>query len=624
MEKIDTFMITSLTAEGFKCFAEPRRFDLGSMTTVTGHNAQGKSTVADAIAYAITGCAYYGSEQSLDRLYALGSKNMSVELTLETSDGATHTLARTRRNDETSATYDGVSVKQSDLIAMFGEKDVFLSIFNPLYFIEVLGTKGRNLLERHLPPASREDILARIGENARKLLENQPMKSPDALLENVRAEIRELDDAVIYAEGQRDLLSSQALERTTAAIKKRAELKTLDAAIAELEARRAENLDFDAMQSNLDALYTRYNEISYSAMPRPDTSATDAKIQETQAALAKRRAEEYASQYTAQTAETEAAIAHLRAQYTKETAVMNNLKPGITCPTCKQEVTEHNIDAIRKSFADSIAEITREGTALTAKLKDLKELDAKSKAVFEAFRSDDVTKMEAEMEELRLQRLEIISNAASDAPDRAATLDALKGEIQSLELDIRFGNLPPPDGLTLESHREDRERLASELTSLEEQQNAATPDRKTADVDTIKDAIKAKRELEEAIKYYIAERASIMLSGFSQLNRASVVLYEPVKKTGAAKDVFKFSYDGRPYQFLSQSEKVKAGLEISELMKRLTGRNYPVFIDNGESVPVIDNVRPTGQVIVAQVAKGASLKVDILSAPAPAPMPKAA
>jgi len=74
--------------------------------------------------------------------------------------------------------------------------------------------------------------------------------------------------------------------------------------------------------------------------------------------------------------------------------------------------------------------------------------------------------------------------------------------------------------------------------------------------------------------------------------------------------VFKFSYDGKPYKFLSLSEKIKAGLEVSELIKKLTGRNYPVFIDNGESIPVIDNVRPTGQIFIAQVVKGAPLEIS--------------
>ena len=50
-------------------------------------------------------------------------------------------------------------------------------------------------------------------------------------------------------------------------------------------------------------------------------------------------------------------------------------------------------------------------------------------------------------------------------------------------------------------------------------------------------------------------------------------------------------------------------MEVSELMKRLTGRNYPQFVDNMESVDDLRNVRPTGQVIMAKCVRGAELSV---------------
>lgn len=66
---------------------------------------------------------------------------------------------------------------------------------------------------------------------------------------------------------------------------------------------------------------------------------------------------------------------------------------------------------------------------------------------------------------------------------------------------------------------------------------------------------------------------------------------------------------GRRYDRLSLSEKIRAGMEVSELMKRLTGRNYPVFVDNMESVDDLANVRPTGQIIMAKCVSGAALQV---------------
>ena len=85
--------------------------------------------------------------------------------------------------------------------------------------------------------------------------------------------------------------------------------------------------------------------------------------------------------------------------------------------------------------------------------------------------------------------------------------------------------------------------------------------------------------------------------------------YDVVKSTGEVKDTFKFTYGGRRYDRLSLSEKIRAGMEVSELMKRLTGRNYPTFVDNMESVDDLANVRPSGQVIMAKCVSNAPLQV---------------
>ena len=106
------------------------------------------------------------------------------------------------------------------------------------------------------------------------------------------------------------------------------------------------------------------------------------------------------------------------------------------------------------------------------------------------------------------------------------------------------------------------------------------------------------------------------------MNRVEISLYDVVKTTGEVKDTFRFTYNGRRYDRLSLSEKIRAGMEVSELMKRLTGRNYPQFIDNMESVDDIANVKPSGQVIMAKCVHGAPLSIG--PAKRPQQMPKAA
>lgn len=128
-----------------------------------------------------------------------------------------------------------------------------------------------------------------------------------------------------------------------------------------------------------------------------------------------------------------------------------------------------------------------------------------------------------------------------------------------------------------------------------------------------------RQEVPYAVVKASAARSAILRGSAELLTwRARVVeiaLHEVVKSTGEVKDVFKFTYGGRYYNRLSLSEKIRAGLEVSELVKRLTGRNYPVFIDNMESVDELTNVRPTGQIIMAKCVRGAALTVKPMGRP---------
>lgn len=112
--------------------------------------------------------------------------------------GAHHELTRTRRKSRMTITYDGYEIRQLDLTDMFGERDVFLSILNPLYFIEELGDNGKNLLEMYLPMIPHETVLAELSEPAREALKNESLLSPDVWLKRRREEIRGLEERITY------------------------------------------------------------------------------------------------------------------------------------------------------------------------------------------------------------------------------------------------------------------------------------------------------------------------------------------------------------------------------------------------------------------------------------------
>ena len=180
-------------------------------------------------------------------------------------------------------------------------------------------------------------------------------------------------------------------------------------------------------------------------------------------------------------------------------------------------------------------------------------------------------------------------------------------EIQNLSAELDYGNLTQLEYDRLAECRKELQQCEAKLSALETMAGAETPDF-DQEIQQIREAIgEIKRTMTDVVAY-ICKRAELTFSQL-KMNKVEISLYDVVKSTGEAKDTFKFTYGGRRYDRLSLSEKVRAGMEVSELMKRLTGRNYPVFVDNMESVDDLANVRPTGQVIMAKCVANTALQV---------------
>ena len=378
MQQIDCIKIISITVTGFRCFGETTSFSCGDMTIITGANGKGKSSLADAIAYAFCGTGFFG-DRSLDRLQNPQYDGMEVYVTFAGDFGELHKLYRGHRAGKTSLTLDGVPLTQAALVEMIGEKDLFLSILNPLYFVEVMGDKGRALLEPFMACVPEEDIWLALPEETATLLPKEGLPSPETYIKNQRAAIRDSEREHLYTEAQ---------------------------------------LDFAVDRSD-----------NFVMMFNP----------------------------------------------------------------ARENVMSFAVDLVDKLIFQS-KEITSEPIAVAIEQK--KKLVAAAQAY------------SAKKFELLFQRLQT-----------------------------------EPNGQGLAA------------------------------------------------------------------NRVTLSLYEVMSSTGEVKDDFSFLYNGIPYSNLSLSEKVRAGIAISELVKRIAGKNYPVFIDNSESICVIDNVRPTGQTFFARVAKGEALQV---------------
>ena len=606
MEKISGFQITGMRLAGFKSFAEPTELTFGNPTVITGGNGRGKTSIADAIAYAVTGLPFF-AERNIDRLHSESDQELFVTMRFVDDKGAAHELTRSHKGSRTGIVYDGQELRQLDLTEMFGEKDVFLSIFNPLYFIEELGDEGKNLLQRYLPMIPQEKVLAELAEPIREKLPAETLLSPEGRVKQLRKDIRELESTVIYLQGQQDLIQSQKTNGNS----KRAELEAKREALMNektaLETKRYAGMDKAELESTLTDLSTQYSELFNDDSDDIGLDELDKQLYEQTQKLAARSADSYESKFTQAIAEATERVKALGVKYNAEVSEGKAIVPGFVCPTCRRAVTETDVPIVRKAFQESISGIVAEGKEQRTQLEELKAMDAESQATFEKFKEEDVAKLQQEVRELTEKRGRLLDASRGASAQKRAQLEELRGRMQTLTSDLEYGKLSPEEYDRLKVCGEEIHQLEAELSAL---QSAALPDE--AEIEArIKAAQEKITELKGAVScllLYIAKRVELTLAEL-KMNRVSISLYDIVKSTGEVKDVFRFEYNGRRYDRLSLSEKIRAGMEVSELMKRLTGRNYPVFVDNMESVDDLNNVRPTGQVIMAKCVSRSELNV---------------
>ncbi len=258
-------------------------------------------------------------------------------------------------------------------------------------------------------------------------------------------------------------------------------------------------------------------------------------------------------------------------------AQTRGIKIGDVCTTCHTTVTEANYQSIIAGMKAQYEEVCAKGQSAVSARNELLALDKKSAEKFLEFKATEIARIEAELAEL-------------------GTGDA--SEMTAIDEKLKYGNLSPEEFAELEALTAQADAYLKEVEVLCESNDIP---KKLEEIEKSLAENTAKKkhilDLIHAAGEYAAKRAELTLQSL-EMNRASIKLFDVVKSTGEVKNVFRFTYDGKDYRWLSTSEKIKAGLEVSSLLERLTGLVYPKYIDNAECITTkFDPIN--GQVILA-------------------------
>ena len=588
MKTITGFCITGLSLENFRNQVENVHFDCGDMTMVSGHNGVGKTTVAHAICYALYGVGFTG-EQKIERLMNEKAGSVRVQLEFADQDGEAHTLIRSRYGDKTTLTLDGFTVQQAVIEQMFGEKDAFLSAFNPLYLPECMGNAGRELLLRYIAPVSKEDVLAAL-PNHRAALETLPLDAepPEEQLKQVRAAIRRIEQQSDILQGHIESVSEARKNSEQKLDALYAEKQAAGKEIAGLRDKQFEGIAVEEIPIQRELLKGKLNR------SESEEAAT------VRQKLAQAKGRVYDSKFREPFAEAQAEYNSLVTQYKALVERLKSVKVGDACPTCHMAVTEENLAGYQASLKAECGTVAQKGKGAKEHLQEIAELERKAKEQFEQYKADDIRKLTEELAAL-----------TENAPDR----EQITAELERLDELEKVGHLSETEVPRLHELEATLIGIEAQIKALEESGSEEKLQTLLAEKDAFEEQIKSQKQTVSALTEYVFKRAELASKDFSMPN-VTVRLFDVMRSTGEVKSTFKFSYKGRDYSTLSLSEKTLAGMELSALMRTLTGKDYPICIDNTESIAAFGDAALPTQVFLLRVVKGQPLTVKAQSRPA--------
>ena len=590
MAQIASLQIVQLTVTGFSCFADEHSWTFGRRTAVTGHNYQGKSTVADAIAYALTGAPYFGG-RDLDRLQNGASANMRVEIAVRTEGGQTHVIRRGRHEGKTFVSLDGVLMTQERFAERFGSRDLILSLLNPLYFAEVLGGDGRKLIEQYLPAVPHEAVMEKLSEHMRGVLGDDRLEMPEVYLKEKRSELKELEKDRLVLDGQMQQTDSQRARLQKELDEKKALLAHTAAALAPL-VRKQEAQDFTALDAEIARLSAQYDAVQ--------DGQADGRRAALQAELDAAQQRQYESAGAAQLQQMQNQLHLLYGKYNDETGRLQYLQQQGVCPTCLRRLDGAAFPEVQTAFAQRLQKIQTDGTALRQQSEALAAQETQSRLQFEAQKAAEISRLAAALQALP-------TGAA------AQQRELIKAKIKELSAQRVLGGLSADEAQQYQTLFHEQSRLESGIGQIEKLMASLPMGQKEA-LDRMDETIRALNDKITAAKAYQSERAARLFAPV-KMRRAGLKLYESMKESGELRDVFKLTWDGRDYVRLSLSERVRCGLEVVELLSRLSGKSYPLFVDNTESLCDLGAAQHGGQMILARVVPRQTLQVKALDEP---------
>lgn len=625
--------INYIKTMGFRKFKKVFETELYDITNISGKNRSGKSNILYAIVNIMLGTNLSGDEKA-----CLINKNCDGsygELHFTDNNGIDHILIRGKHrynNKNNFIILDGKNISQSELSSFYKDKKLFLSIINPLYFLNKKPVEQKELVDRYLADIKPKIIFDTLTKEQQNYLINKyfyiSMKEiyPKLCLEELQDIYDKHNLQSITGKPFTEILDKEKWKTICKNINVLKDVKYYKM-LSEEEKETFINhnmfdICMDIAYSNLSTDEQKILEESPRDIPTYITEI-NGDIKKSEFVISNINGKiEYAQNIVNEELpakmvfDKEEELSLLRQEHTflntnqdivdkekqkktieklqkeilhKETEFNEieremkqgkkkylDIKDGIcsTCPTCNQYIQDESKNIAITNMKNKLISAYDKSNLLQAQLKDLQINLTVEKCKYHSL--DGNTTIE------KSKRIDVIE-------ENIKTLENEKKQIE------KFNNEISLKERTIANTKTDIIKLNAE---------------KQAHIKCIENMNTAKKVAQKLYISYIEEKMKLAKK---YLKDVDIKFYSVLKTTGEIKEDFIITYKNNPLSDLSRSETIATALEFANMFNKITGVNFPIFVDDYESCADYDFIREyekNTQLIISKVEKGKKLKIS--------------
>lgn len=573
--------INYLKTVGFRKVKDTFETELYDVTNITGKNKSGKSNVLYAIINTLLGTNLSGDEKTC--LINQNCNSSYGELHFTDNAGKNHVLIRgkDRINGKNNILQlDGKNVTQMELTSFYKDKKLFLSIINPLYFLNKKPAEQKELVDKYLADISPKEIFDSLDAQQKQILLNKYYKKEKKFEELTEQEQTEFVNLTMFnifldisyynlSDEEKKLLEGLPKDIPTFISELNSNIKMSESIIASLNGKieyALKNANEEVPEKN------KFEKEEELVLARQELNFLNNNTEIVQKENQKKIVESIKKNIL----DKETELQELKNNMEKGKKIYYELKNGnkSICPMCEQPIQNENLAKTLSNMKKDLTEKYDKHNLLETEIKDMKLKETVEKCKYHS--------LEGQTTIDKSKRIDVIKNTIKELEQREKDIIKYNSEIEIKQKNIELAKV--------------------DIKKFENEKQ-----KHMANIENLKSAKKV------ALKLYISYIESKMKLAKKYLKDVDIRFYSILKTTGEIKDDFIITYKNKPLSDLSKSETFATALEFANMFNQISRGNFPIFIDDYESYADYDFIKEYSkysQLFISKVEKGTELKIS--------------